>query len=508
MKALISVYDKTEVVEFARGLVGLGYELVSTGGTYTELAKAKLPVQQVSDLTGFPEIMGGRVKTLHPKIHGGILARRGRADDLAQMKEHGIQNIDLVAGNLYPFRETISKAGVTLEDALENIDIGGPSFIRAAAKNFPHVVVVVDPADYSSVVERLRAGSLSLEDRQRLARKAFQHVALYDTAIAQYLSGTETSVFPQEITFGLEKLYETRYGENPHQKGALYAPVTGAWGMTAARQLQGQEMSFNNWVDASAAWAAVQEFKEPAVAVIKHTNPCGLAIHQEIAEAYRRAYQGDPVSAYGGIVSFNRTVTEEAAKALSPIFYEVVIAPDFQAEALAVLKRKRNLRVLAVPDVQRLPGTRLDVRQVVGGLLVQTPDELEENPAAWKVVTERHPTPQQLEDMAFAWKVCKHVKSNAIVIAKGNTLLGMGAGQPNRVTSVRLAAQAAGEHAQGAVLASDAMFPFADNVEAAAAAGVSAVVQPGGSIRDEEVIAAADKLGLAMVFTGVRHFRH
>ncbi|MFH1140421.1 MAG: bifunctional phosphoribosylaminoimidazolecarboxamide formyltransferase/IMP cyclohydrolase, partial [Chloroflexota bacterium] len=333
-------------------------------------------------------------------------------------------------------------------------------------------------------------------------------VALYDTAIAQYLSSVETSVFPQELTIGLEKLYETRYGENPHQKGALYAPVTGAWGMTATRQLQGQEMSFNNWVDASAAWAAVQEFKEPAVAVIKHTNPCGLAMHQDIAEAYRRAYQGDPVSAYGGIVSFNRTVTEEAANALSPIFYEVVIAPDFQDEALAVLKRKRDLRVLAVPEVQRQPGTRLEVRQVVGGLLVQTPDELEEAPAAWKIVTERHPTAQQLEDMAFAWKVAKHVKSNAIVIAKDNMLLGMGAGQPNRVTSVRLAAQAAGENAKGAVLASDAMFPFADNVEAAAAAGVSAVVQPGGSIRDEEVIAAANKLGLAMVFTGVRHFRH
>ena len=508
MKALLSVYNKSGLVDFARALVELGYDLVSTGGTHTELAQAGLPVQQVADLTGFPEILGGRVKTLHPKIHGGILARRQLPEDLSQLADHGIETIDLVAGNLYPFRETIAKPGVTLDEALENIDIGGPTLIRAAAKNFPHVVVAVDPDDYQWVADKLRSGGLSTEERQGLARKAFQHVALYDTVIAGYLARNEPSPFPQELTIGLEKLYEMRYGENPHQEAALYALAEESGGLAAAQQLNGRELSFNNLVDASAAWAAVSDFTQSAVAVIKHTNPCGLAIHEDVAEAYRRAYQGNPVSAYGGIVAFNRTVTDEAAKAMAPIFYEVVIAPDYEPQALETFKKKRNLRVLAIPSVEESHGKSLEVRQIKGGLLVQTVDELEEDPSEWKTVTERQPTPEQLEDMAFAWTVGKHVKSNAIVLAKDKTLLGMGAGQPNRVTSVRLAAQAAGEHAAGSVLASDAMFPFADNVEAAAEAGVSAVVQPGGSIRDEEVIEAADRLGLAMVFTGVRHFKH
>ena len=508
MKALLSVYDKTGLVEFAQAIHGLGYSLVSTGGTHHALAQAGLPVQQVAGLTGFPEILGGRVKTLHPKIHGGILARRQRPEDLAQLADHGIETIDLVVGNLYPFRETVSKANVTLEEALENIDIGGPTIIRAAAKNFPHVVVLVDPQDYQWVAERLRSGGLSPEERQGLARKAFQHVALYDTAIAHYLARGEPSPFPQELTLGLEKLYELRYGENPHQQGALYALATERGGLAGAQQLHGRELSFNNLVDASAAWAAVSDFAEPAVAVIKHTNPCGLAVHADMAEAYRRAYQGDTVSAYGGIVAFNRPVTEEAAKAIAPVFYEVVVAPEFHPQALETFKKKRNLRVLAVPAQEGLAGKSLEVRQIGGGVLVQTTDDLKEDPSEWKTVTQRQPTPGQMEDMAFAWRVAKHVKSNAIVLAKDRMLLGMGAGQPNRVTSVRLAAQAAGEGAADSVLASDAMFPFADNVEEAARAGVSAIVQPGGSIRDQEVIEAADRLGLAMVFTGVRHFRH
>ncbi|MBI4201360.1 MAG: bifunctional phosphoribosylaminoimidazolecarboxamide formyltransferase/IMP cyclohydrolase, partial [Chloroflexi bacterium] len=430
MKALLSVYDKTGLVDFASALHGLGYGLVSTGGTHAELASAGLPVQQVSDLTGFPEILGGRVKTLHPKVHGGILARRQRREDMAQLARHDIETIDLVACNLYPFRQTIARQGVTLDEALENIDIGGVTLLRAAAKSFPDVAVVVDPRDYQWVADRLRTGKLSAEERQRLARKAFQHVALYDTAIAQYLSRGETELFPQELTLGLERLAEMRYGENPHQKAALYAFASGARGLAAARQLHGRELSFNNLVDASAAWAAVQEFAEPAVAVIKHTNPCGLAIHQDLAEAYRRAYQGDPVSAYGGIVASNRPVTAEAATAMSPVFYEVVVAPGYEPEALEAFKKKRNLRVLEVPTSARPPERDLEVRQIVGGVLLQIPDEIEESPTEWKTVTRLQPTSDQLEDMAIAWKVAKHVKSNAIVLARDRTLLGMGAGQP------------------------------------------------------------------------------
>jgi phosphoribosylaminoimidazolecarboxamide formyltransferase/IMP cyclohydrolase len=508
LKAILSVYNKAGVAEFAKSLVDLGFDLVSTGGTHRELAQAGLPVQQIAELTGSPEMLGGRVKTLHPKVHGGILARRHLQEDVEQLAEHGIEPIDLVVGNLYPFRETVSKPDVSLDEALENIDIGGPTLIRAAAKNFPHVLVVVDPEDYEWVISKLRSDSLAMDDRQGLARKAFQHVAVYDTAIAQYLTPGNGQVFPQELTLGMEKLYDLRYGENPHQQAAVYAPSGGAWGLTGAQQLHGRELSFNNLVDASAAWAVASDFDESAVAVIKHTNPCGLASHEDVAEAYRRAYQGDPVSAYGGIVAYNRPVTLEAAEAMSPIFYEVVIAPGYGPEALEALKKKRNLRILVVPLEEERSVTGLEARQIVGGFLMQTPDDARDDPASWKTVTQKQPTPEQLDDLAFAWTAAKHVKSNAIVLAKGKMLLGMGAGQPNRVTSVRLAAQAVGEGAADSVLASDAMFPFADNVEAAAEAGVSAIVQPGGSIRDQEVIEAADRLGLAMVFTGVRHFRH
>ena len=342
MKALLSVYDKTGITDFARELVALGYDLVSTGATHREISQAGLAVQQVADLTGSPEMLGGRVKTLHPKVHGGILARRNLADDMDELSSHGIDTIDLVAGNLYPFRQTVSRPDVTLEDALENIDIGGPTMVRAAAKNFPHVIVLVDPADYPWVIERLRSGGLSAEERQSLAAKAFQHVALYDTAVSAYLGRSAESPFTQELTIGLEKLFDLRYGENPHQQAALYALSSTSGGLAGARQLHGKELSYNNLLDADGAWTTVADFAEPAVAVVKHTNPCGLAIHDDMAEAYRRAYNGDPVSAFGGIVAFNRPVTAAAAEAMGSIFYEVVIAPDYQPDALELLKKKKT----------------------------------------------------------------------------------------------------------------------------------------------------------------------
>ena len=510
MKALISVYDKTGVIEFARAISGAGFELVSTGGTHRTLSQeGGLPVRQVADVTGSPEILEGRVKTLHPVIHAGILARREAADHVAELAEHGIETIDLVAVNLYPFVSTIRNPDVTLDDALENIDIGGPTMLRAAAKNFPSVVVVVDPADYSWVAERLMEGGLSMEERRGLAAKAFLHVSQYDTAVTGYLGSSRQGddSLPDTLELSFTKVAGLRYGENPHQQGALYVPVgqpTG--GIARAEQLHGRELSFNNLMDADAAWRVVCDFDQPTVAVIKHTNPCGLASHQDQAEAYRRAYEGDPVSAFGGIVGFNRTVTAEAAEAMGPVFYEVVVAPGYAPDALEILQRKRNLRILQVR--QGTEDQPYDVRPLTGGLLVQTPDTLAEDPAEWKTVTERAPTAAELEDLDFAWTAAKHIKSNAIVFAKDRTLVGMGAGQPNRVVSVHLSGRAAGEKSKGSVLASDAFFPFPDNIELAADAGVTAIVQPGGSIRDDEVIEAANKHGLAMVFTGVRHFRH
>ncbi|MDA0987680.1 MAG: bifunctional phosphoribosylaminoimidazolecarboxamide formyltransferase/IMP cyclohydrolase [Chloroflexi bacterium] len=506
MKALISVYDKTGVVEFARDLQKTGIELVSTGGTHKTLSEAGLPVRQVSEITGSPEILDGRVKTLHPIIHGGILARRDNPEHMSELATLQMDTIDLVAVNLYPFAATIARPGVTLDDALENIDIGGPTMIRAAAKNFPFVVVVVDPDDYPWVAERMVEDGLTIEERRGLAQKAFQHVALYDTIVAQYLRGQDGDL-GQELTLGYRKLYDLRYGENPHQQAAFYGDPSPA-GIAGAKQLHGKELSFNNILDADAAWRAVSDFKEPAVAVIKHTNTCGLACHEDQAEAYRRAFSGDPVSAYGGIVAFNRTVTGEAAEAMRQVFYEIVVAPAFEQAALDILMKKRDLRILAVGESQPQGEKGWEVRQVAGGVLMQTPDILEEDPQGWQVVTDRKPTKEELLDLAFAWRAVKHVKSNAIVIAKGQTLLGMGAGQPNRIISVQLSLKAAGQASKGAVLASDAFFPFADGLEVGAEGGVTAVVHPGGSIRDGEVIEAANRLGLAMVFTDVRHFRH
>ena len=508
MKVLLSVYDKTGVVDFARRLQEAGAGLISTGGTFRTLVEGGVSVKQVSDLTGFPEVLEGRVKTLHPRIHAALLARRDKSEHMDQLKELRVEPIDVVVVNLYPFVETVSRPDVTLDDALENIDIGGPTMLRAAAKNFPSVAVVVDPSDYGWVGEKIAGGGLSSADRRRLAYKAFQHVASYDVAVSQYLGRSLDEELPAGLSLAFRKVLALRYGENPHQKGALYVPALGAGGVAQAVQLHGRELSYNNLMDADAAWGVVSDFDELTVAVIKHTNPCGLASCDDIAEAYRRAHSGDPVSAYGGIVAVNRPVTAEAAEAMRGVFYEVMIAPDYEDGALEVLKSRRNLRILKVAPAESEGVNRLGFRPINGGLLVHTQDTIAEDPASWKPVTQRHPTPEEMESLAFAWKAAKHVKSNAIVLAKDRTLLGMGAGQPNRVTSVRLAAQAAGEQAAGSVLASDAMFPFADNVEAAAQADVSAIVQPGGSIRDQEVIEAADRLGLAMVFTGVRHFLH
>ena len=512
MKALLSVYDKTGLADLARALSGAGCDLISTGGTAATLADAGLAVMQVADLTGSPEILDGRVKTLHPTVHGGILARRDLASHQAELDSQGIGTIDAVVGNLYPFVETVSADGVTLQDALENIDIGGPTMIRAAAKNFPFVLVLVDPGDYGWVSERIAEHGLTdtafgLEERRELARKAFQHVALYDTAVARYLTGeTEGTSWP-ELTFGYDRVADLRYGENPHQKATLYASALSSGGIVRAEKLHGIDMSYTNYLDADAAWRVVSDFSEPAVTVIKHTNPCGLAVHPDQPTAYQRAFEGDSISAYGGIVGFNRPVTKATADAMRGVLYDQIVAPDYEEDALEVLRRRRRTRILRI-DPEKGHATHLDLRLVTGGALVQATDNIDEDPSAWQVVTEQAPTDEQLRDLAFAWRAAKHIKSNTIVLAKDATLVGMGAGQPNRVTSVHLALRIAGDKAKGSVLASDAFFPFPDNIEMAAEGGVSAIAQPGGSIRDDECVEVANWLGIAMVVTGTRHFRH
>jgi phosphoribosylaminoimidazolecarboxamide formyltransferase/IMP cyclohydrolase len=513
MRAIISVSDKTGVTDFAKGLSQLGFEIFSTGGTKKALAEAGVPVKSVSEITGFPEILDGRVKTLHPMVHGGILANRKIAAHMEELKKHGIGEIDLVAVNLYPFVQTVSKKGVTLDEALENIDIGGPTMIRASAKNFPSVIVVVDPADYPLILEKLKKGKVDLDECKRLAQKAFQHVAIYDTAISQYLR-KDMEGFPEDMTVALKKRYGLRYGENPHQQAAFYAEPTigeAETGITWAEQLGGKALSFNNILDADAAWGAVTDFAAPTVAVIKHTNPCGLSSYDDIAEAYKRAFSGDTVAAFGGIVASNRKVTLAMAKEMKPVFYEIVIAPEYEPEALKLLQTKKDLRILLAklpPGYGKaLPGY-LDFRRVKGGFLVQDSDSLPETRVELKMVTKKKPTKKEIDDLLFAWRAVKHIKSNAIVLVKDKMILGMGAGQPSRIISARLAIEKAADRVKGSVLASDAMFPFPDVVEAAAEAGVTAIIQPGGSIRDEDSIKAADARNMAMVFTGVRHFRH
>jgi len=509
MRALLSVWDKTGIVDIARRLHEIGFELISTGGTLRAIADAGIPVRAVSDVTGSPEMLGGRVKTLHPAIHGGLLARRDRPDQMAELASYGIGTIDLVVANLYPFGEVVSRPGVTLDDALEHIDIGGPTMIRAAAKNFPAVLVLVDPSDYEPVLDALAAGGLDgvpLDMRRNLAAKAFAHVAAYDSVIAAYLR--PAGGFPDHLPLAGERMATLRYGENPHQEAAIYRLLNprGTRGVAAWRVLSGKEMSYNNYLDAVAAWTAAADFPGPAVSIIKHNLPCGLATHEDLSQAFLTAHASDPVSAFGGVVALNRPVDAHIASLITDHFFEVVLAPAFSPDALEELRRKKNLRVVEVPDTGM--EDPLEVRVLDGAMLVQTLDRAEPDPASWKTVTRRAPTESELKSLAFAWRAVRHVKSNAIVLAIGTATVGIGGGQPNRVDAVRIAVERAGARARGSVLASDAFFPFPDGVEAAAEAGVTAIAQPGGSVRDAEVIAAADRAGIAMVFTGIRHFRH
>ncbi|MEW6434593.1 MAG: bifunctional phosphoribosylaminoimidazolecarboxamide formyltransferase/IMP cyclohydrolase [Myxococcota bacterium] len=514
MLALLSVSDKRGLVPFAQGLVRLGFNLLSTGGTMEALAAAGVPAKKVSDHTGSPEILGGRVKTLHPKIHGGILGRPSLDSDKRELDANGIEPIALVAVNLYPFRETVAK-GASRDEVIEQIDIGGPAMVRASAKNAAHVAIVVDPADYDAVLAELeRDKAVSDATRRRLQAKAFAHTAAYDAAIAAWLAEQQGDTFPESLSVAFSKARALRYGENPHQRGAFYREGRAPKEPTVAfsEVLQGKELSYNNLLDLDAALNLALEFPHaPTAVVIKHNTPCGVASDPVLEQAYRRARAVDETSAFGGIIALNREVDEATAKALAETFLEAVIAPSYAPAAREILAPKKNLRLLAAgpglaaPDAR--PRAQLDLRSVSGGLLVMDRDAVE--PATeWKVVTKRTPTAEELEALKFAWRVCKHVKSNAIVFAAPNQLLAQAGGQTSRVDSVKIAASRGGERLQGSAVASDAFFPFRDGLDALAAAGARCVVQPGGSVRDEEVIAAADEHGIAMVFTGVRHFRH
>ncbi len=516
-RALLSVSDKTGLVELARELARLNVELLSTGGTARLLADNGLVVKEVSSYTGFPEIMDGRVKTLHPKIHGGLLGRRGIDD--AVMALHDIAPIDLLVVNLYPFAETVARPGCSYAEAIENIDIGGPAMLRAAAKNHESVAVVVDPADYASLIAELAGnnGCTTAETRARLAAKVFAHTARYDTMVSSYLLARQqgsTESFPATLPLVFDKIQDLRYGENPHQRAAFYRSLTaqGA-GIASARMLQGKDLSFNNIADADTAIECVRQFEEPACVIVKHANPCGVAVAASPLEAYDRAYRTDPTSAFGGIIAFNRDLDASVARAIvERQFVEVIAAPDVTEEARQVLAGKPNVRVLCLGDLSRTsPPGELEYRSVTGGLLVQTRDLGSVGRNDLRVVTRRQPTEAELRDLLFAWRVCKFVKSNAIVYARDGATVGVGAGQMSRVYSSRLAAMKAGDEklpVEGAVMASDAFFPFRDGLDVAAEHGIRAVIQPGGSKRDDEVIAAADEHGIAMVFTGMRHFRH
>ena len=536
-RALVSVHDKTGVVEFAGSLAALGVEILSTGGTATLLRKSGVPVRDVSDVTGFPEMLDGRVKTLHPKIHGGILARRDAAADVDALEKHGILPIDLVVVALYPFEATVARSSVTLAEAFEQIDVGGPAMVRAAAKNHASVGVVTDPSQYSRVLDELRVngGALSEATRARLAQEAFRRTAEYDAAIASYLSsegvstapsetapridsaggaGARTEKFPAVLRIDAERRLGLRYGENPHQAAAFYTPLDGPrHGLGTMRQLHGPPLGYNNLLDFSAALAVVLEFDEPAAVVVKHTNPCGVALGATVGEAMARAKASDPVSIYGGIVGVNRALDMGVVEALAGIFVEILFAPTFAPDALAALRRtKKKCRVFEVPcDRASLPGALTEYRSVLGGLLAQQADLTDLDTAALQTVSKRGPTTAELDALRFAWRVAKHVKSNAIVLATGRQVVGVGAGQMNRVDSARLAvmrAREVGLETAGTVCASDAFFPFRDGLDVVAKAGATAVIHPGGSLRDAEVVAAADEHGMAMVLTGIRHFRH
>jgi phosphoribosylaminoimidazolecarboxamide formyltransferase/IMP cyclohydrolase len=507
-RALISVTDKRGIVDFARGLGDLGVEIVSTGGTARAIQEAGIAVREVSELTGFPEMLDGRLKTINPRIAGGILAVRNNTEHMNSLAEHQIGTIDMVVVNLYAFEKVAAKKGVAMHELIENIDIGGPTLIRAAAKNFQDVAVVTSPEDYAVILQEMHEckGSISEGTLWRLAQKAFTLTASYDRAISTRLasiSAEEGSGLPAYLDIRAPRALDLRYGENPHQKAALYSNRQG--GVAGSEQLQGKELSYNNLVDLDAAWQLIQEFDQPACAIIKHTNPCGCAEASNLAEAYQRALEADPISAYGGVLAFNRALDEQAAAGIAKQFTEAIAAPDYDAGALAVLASRRNLRLLKVAPG---PADEPVVKSISGGFLVQTPDTHRLNRAECRVVTERPPTAEEWRALDFGWKVCKHVKSNAIVYARAGQSISTGAGQMSRVDSVKVGAMKAVLPLKGTVLASDAFFPFPDGVEEAAKHGITAVIQPGGSVRDDEVIAAANKLGLAMVFTGIRHFRH
>lgn len=519
-RALLSVTDKSGLVDFARELTKHGVELVSTGGTAKALREAGLAVRDISELTGFPEMLDGRVKTLHPKVHGGILHIRGNPKHVAAVKEHGIEPIDMVVVNLYAFEKTAARPGAKFAEVIENIDIGGPSMVRSAAKNFEDVAIVTSPADYAALAEELAAnkGSLSRETRWGLAKKAFAVTAAYDTAIANTLeqiwspdpaeapvqfADPATAAFPEALRINYPLAIGLRYGENPHQKAALYADGSGT-GIAGAKQLQGKELSYNNLVDLDACWELAQEFDEPGVAIIKHTNPCGAATGATILEAYQKALAADPVSAFGGVIGINREVDEAAAEEIAKLFVEAIAAPSFTEGARARFAAKKNLRLVEV-KAAKMPRV---VKQVSGGLLLQDADHGHVAVSELKIVTDREPTADELAALLFAWRVCKHVKSNAIVYARNGQTIGVGAGQMSRVDAAKFGAMKAVLPLNGCVAASDAFFPFPDGLETAVAAGATAVIQPGGSVNDDKVIAAANKLGVAMVFTGMRHFRH
>jgi len=542
-RALISVSDKTGVIEFARSLAGFDVKLISTGGTARSLRESGIEVTDVSDVTGFPEMMDGRVKTLHPKIHGAFLALRDNDQHVRSMHEHGIEPIDLVVVNLYPFESTVAKEGVSLDEAVENIDIGGPAMIRSASKNWRDVAVVTDPRLYTQIIDEMNAndGSLSFETRQRLAALSFTRTASYDLAISSYLSrqlsdedlemleplnplgslmfidtdleddeaADQVHKLPENIDVTVRKVTDLRYGENPHQTAALYQEGVLS-GIVGATQLHGKEMSFNNYVDTEAAWNLVRDFSDTAVAIIKHTNPSGLGMGNSNDEAYKRALSTDPVSAFGGIVAFNQTVDRAVAESVNQVFTEVVVAPSYEADALELFRTKKNLRVLQVPSDSEIESL-LEFKQISGGFLVQDKDLHQLSESDFQFVTEKPPTADEIKALLLAWSVCKHVKSNAIVFANDTQTLGVGAGQMNRVDSVRIAAMRAERfnlQLKGSVLASDAFFPFRDNIDEAAKYGVSAIIQPGGSVRDAECIDAANEHGISMVFTGIRHFKH
>jgi len=514
-RALISVSNKNGILDFARGIAELGIEILSTGGTAKMLRDAGVQVKDVSEFTGFPEMLDGRVKTLHPKIHGGLLGRRNNAEHVKQMKENGIEPIDLVVVNLYPFEQTVAKPGCTLEDAIENIDIGGPTMLRAAAKNYTDVAVVVSPRDYARVLEEIRKdGEVSLKTRFELCRTVFLHTARYDSAISAWLDSQvpaeEKTRFPNILTLQFEKVQNLRYGENPHQQGAFYREFGRKEpSVSSARQLQGKEMSFNNFLDANSALELVKEYEQTAAVIVKHNNPCGVATAPTPVEAYRKARDCDPVSAFGGVIAFNRMVDYETAKELTATFVEVVAAPEFAPDALDELRRKKDVRILDIgPSITGTP-EGMDLKKIVGGLIYQDRDMGRiADVKALRVATKRKPTDDEYDALDFAWKVCKHVKSNAVVFTTKDRTIGIGAGQMSRLDSVRIAKSKAQFPLRGTVLASDAFFPFRDGLDEAAAAGVTAVIQPGGSVKDEEVIEAAEAHGIAMIMTGIRHFRH